>query len=172
MSNHKKVLLYGYGNPGRQDDGLGKAMVDLATQWANEAQIEYIDFDANYQLQVEDVTLMEGKEMVIFVDASIDESVTNFKFEKITPDSGITFTMHAVSPGFILSLYQKLYGNPPPSYLLHVRGYEWELSEKLTEKAEQNLLIAWKELKEVLAKPERIIKKLHPSPKTSKTKPK
>jgi hypothetical protein len=40
-----------------------------------------------------------------------------------------------------LYLCDELYGKQPKTYLLQVRGYEWEMLEGLSERAEKNL---WK----------------------------
>ena len=43
----KKILLYGYGNPGRQDDGLGVLLVEELEKWS---KINQIDSSFIYQL--------------------------------------------------------------------------------------------------------------------------
>ena len=50
----RKILVYGYGNPGRQDDGLGVALVEELEQWVATEKIPGLDFDSNYQLNAED----------------------------------------------------------------------------------------------------------------------
>jgi Ni,Fe-hydrogenase maturation factor len=47
--------------------------------------------------------------------------------------------MHAASPAYILALCQKLYRKSPETYLLQIRGYEWEFKEGLSPGAEKNL---------------------------------
>ena len=38
----KKILIYGYGNPGRQDDGLGTMLVERLEQRVLANQINYL----------------------------------------------------------------------------------------------------------------------------------
>ncbi|MCK4855297.1 MAG: hypothetical protein KAT31_13560, partial [Bacteroidales bacterium] len=52
------------------------------------------------------------------------------------------FTMHAASPAFILALCIKLYQKHPETYMLQIRGYEWEFLEKISSRAERNLSLA------------------------------
>ena len=160
MAEPKKILIYGYGNPGRQDDGLGKALIDIAEMWAEEMKLEHLTLDTNYLLQVEDVLLMRDKDLVIFVDASMEEHVRDYHFEEVEPDSKATFTMHSVSPGYILALYQKLFGEHPPSFLLHIKGYRWELGESITPEAEQNLEQAWVAIKKIILDPDKLLAKV------------
>ena len=152
---HKKILLYGYGNPGRQDDGLGPRFIDKIKDWIEQEKIDSIKTDSNYQLNIEDANEIADKDLVIFIDASI-EPIENFCITKVTPNSKIEFTMHAAAPSFILSLCNKLYQKYPDTYLLHIKGYEWELKEELTEKGEKNLIAALEIMKIILKEPDLI----------------
>jgi len=131
----KKILIYGYGNPGCQDDGLGIAFTEKMEVWINTQGIKNIDFDTNYQLNIEDAETISGYDYVIFADASI-EDIPGYSFTRVEPSgSKIEFTMHAVSPAFILDLCQKIYGKSPETFLLHLKGCSWEFREGLTDEA-------------------------------------
>lgn len=134
-----KLLLYGYGNPGRQDDGLGIAFAEEIYAWAKECFAEEVDVDTNYQLNIEDAEKISHYQMVIFADAS-QESIDSFTFTPITPSkSTIEFTMHAMSPSYIVHLCDDLFHKQPDCFLLHIKGYEWEMKEGLSENAQENL---------------------------------
>ena len=133
-----KTLIYGYGNPGRQDDGLGPACVEIIGEWIKEQNLDDIEIDCNYQLNIEDAERISGKDKVIFVDATI-EPIEDHVMTKVEPGNNyIEFTMHAVSPAYVLDLCQKIFHKSPETYLLHIKGYEFELIEELTPKAKQN----------------------------------
>lgn len=151
----KKTLIYGYGNPGRMDDGIGKRFVDLIDNWIAEEKIENIFTDCNYQLNIEDASIISEYDAVVFVDASIVEDVENFRLEKVEPnDATIEFTMHAVSTAFVVDLCRKMYNKIPEAWVLHVRAYEFEFSEEMTPKAVENMLDAFAFLKDFLKKME------------------
>lgn len=142
MASISKILIYGYGNPGRQDDGLGAAFIADIEKWIAEQKVENIALDTNYQLNIEDAYLISGYDKVIFVDATI-EPIESFSFTKVIPsDAKVEFTMHAVSPAFVVDLCQKIFGNTPEVWLLHLKGYNWDFEEKLSEKAKENLSAA------------------------------
>jgi hydrogenase maturation protease len=162
MENHPEILIYGYGNPGRQDDGLAAQLIQKSESWIDQNQINHVTFDANYQLQVEDITLMHDKDLVIFVDASMEEHINDFAFSEIEPDSQATFSMHAVAPAYLLDLCQKIYGKHPPAFMLHVRGYEWKLNEGITERASKNLEKAWAALQYIIKDPEALLNRKVP----------
>jgi hydrogenase maturation protease len=128
-----KILIYAYGNPGRQDDGLGQELVSRLEK----TDIYGIDIDYNYQLNIEDALTISNYEVVIFVDAS-QNADEPFKFYKIDPKNEIAFTTHAMSPEAVLSLCSELYKKLPEAYILAIRGYEWEISIGLTPEGADN----------------------------------
>ncbi len=148
----KKTLIYGYGNPGRQDDGLGARFIELVDKWLEDQNIQNIETDCNYQLNVEDAATISEYDKVIFVDASVVEEVDDYKLERIEPDNArIEFTMHAVSAAYIVDLCKKIYGKIPESYALHIKAYEFDFKEELTQKAKSNMLNALTFLKDHLS---------------------
>ncbi len=136
-----KVLVYGYGNPGRQDDGLGNAFVNRIEQWVEEEGLQNFSFDSNYQLNIEDADEISDKDLVVFADASTEE-IEDFCMTKVDESSKVAFTTHAASPGYIVELCRRIYKKAPPVYLMHIRGYEWEFEEGLSCKAKENLELA------------------------------
>ena len=141
MKNNKKILFYGYGNPGRQDDALGVLFVDEMEKWVKAQKIENISFETNYQLNIEDAEEISNYNLVIFSDASM-EPIEGFEFSKVKrSDAQVEFTMHAVSVSFVVDLCYKIFNKVPNAYLVHLKGYEWDLDfdKGLTERATQNL---------------------------------
>ncbi len=142
----KKILFYGYGNPGRQDDALGIRFIEQMQTWVEEKGYKNIFFDSNYQLNIEDADTISGFDIVFFIDASM-ESIESFSITEVEQSNAqVEFTMHAISPGVILSLCKQIYENIPQVYLIHIKGYEWELEfdKGLTNKGEKNLLATLK----------------------------
>jgi hydrogenase maturation protease len=133
-----RILIYGYGNPGRQDDALGILVSEEIGNWVEKNNIKNIDVDQNYQLNIEDAEKISHYDLVIFADASVNETQT-FSYEPLKPDLKTDFTMHSVKPSFIVGLCQQIFGKNPQAYILQIRGYKWELVEKTTRKAKKNL---------------------------------
>ena len=141
----KKILIYGYGNPGRQDDGLGIFLTDKLESWIKQSNIDYVDVDSNYQLNIEDAYNINEYQVVIFVDAS-KENLDDFKFESISPVEKPRFTMHSVSPEYVIGLCEQLFGYFPKTYLMHIKGFEWEFMKEPTARAKDNLEKAYQYL--------------------------
>ncbi len=130
-----RVLVIGYGNPGRLDDGLGPALARAVEQM----DIAGVSVDSDYQLTVEDASSVSEHDVVIFADASVNGAEPYF-FERVLPDDEFSFSSHSVEPGSVLTLAGKLFGKRPDGYALGIRGYEYnEFGERLSEKAESNL---------------------------------
>ena len=160
LKKNPKILVYGYGNPGRHDDGLGNAFIDKMEEWVENENLSGIEFDSNYQLNVEDADTISGKDLVFFVDAST-EPIKDFCLTRVSAsDASIEFTMHAVSASFVLDLCNKLFQKNPDCYLLHIKGYEWELKEGLSEKANANLEKAFNFLSDQFLSKDGLIKRL------------
>jgi hydrogenase maturation protease len=147
----KKVLVYGYGNPGRQDDALGIIMADNIKKWADENETLAIEVDQNYQLNIEDASKIMDFDLVVFIDASIN-NIESFQLEKVTPDLKTDFNMHSVSPSFVLGLCREISDTCPQVYQLQVKGYNFEFMQEMSDASKENLIAAEKYLKAFLLK--------------------
>ena len=152
-----KILIYGYGNPGRQDDGLGNAFTNRIQEWVAIEGLHDFQFDSNYQLNIEDAEAISNMDLVIFADAS-EEKIEDFCLSRVDGTSEVSFTTHAASPGYIVNLCEEIFNKKPTVLLLHIKGYEWEFKEGISEKATANLNAALRYMKKRLLHPEKFLK--------------
>lgn len=131
-------MVYGFGNPGRQDDGVGTELVKELEVWVHEKRLEGIVFDSNYQLNIEDAEVISRFENVVFVDASTRD-IPDILLVPVTGEMDMSFTTHAASPGYIVKLCGELFGKFPEVHLLHIKGYQWDFQEGLSPGARINL---------------------------------
>ena len=148
-----QILVYGYGNPGRQDDGLGNELVRRLEEWVIAEGLVNIAFDSNYQLNIEDADAIAQNDLVIFADAS-EEDIEDFCLSSVDGKGKLAFTTHAASPSYIVKLCQELFQKTPRVFLLHIKGYEWAFQEGLSSRAEGNLGKALDFMKKMLENPE------------------
>lgn len=132
-----RVLVIGYGNPGRQDDGLGPA---LAAAIERLALPNITAFD-NYQLSIEDAIDIAENDIVWFIDAA-KTGPAPFVVQNVAPAQGIEFTSHLLRPEALLAIARDYYGGSPLAFLVAVRGYEFAFVEALTPRAADNLRAA------------------------------
>jgi hydrogenase maturation protease len=127
------ILVLGYGNPGRQDDGLGPAVANAIDQLGLPNVTAY----DNYQLNIEDALEVAAHDVVWFVDAA-KAGVAPYAVSALAPVGTVEFTSHLMRPETILAIAQQCYGKTPPAFLLGIRGYEFEFIEALTPGAVAN----------------------------------
>ena len=129
-----RVLVLGYGNPGRQDDGLGPAAA------AEIAKLDWPGVTAcdNYQLVIEDAVEIAGHDVVWFVDAA-RSGAEPCEVRPVSSAPDIAFTSHLVKPEALLAIAEQYYGKSPTAYLVGIRGYEFDFLEGLTDRASGNL---------------------------------
>jgi hydrogenase maturation protease len=142
-----RVLVYGYGNPGRLDDGLGPALArDLkARDLGDEVTVE-----TGYQLQVEDAALVADHGVVIFADADV-ACAEPFVLRRLEPRRAAAFSTHAVAPEALLALAREHFDCETVAFVLGIRGYAFdEFGEELSPGARRNLAAASDYLARVL----------------------
>lgn len=145
MEKHKKVLIYGIGNPSKQDDAVGIAFTELIQKWVNDIYFSCIDVDSNYQLNIEDAEYISKYDIVIFADASVSD-INEFKFERLKPKKRVEPSMHSVSPEFVLYLSNEMFHSFPETYVLQIKGYKFELDGEMTQQAKMNMYHAFRDI--------------------------
>jgi hydrogenase maturation protease len=141
-----KILLFGYGNPGRGDDTLGPELVSRI----KEMQLASVECLNDMQLQVEHVIDLNGCDRVLFIDADMS-CAEPFDFSEIAAVKDDSYTSHAMSPCALLNAYRQVYREDAPhSLLLRIRGYDFELGAPMTSRASDNLEEAVKQVVEFI----------------------
>ncbi len=137
---NKGLMIIGYGNPGRQDDGLGPQFIQYL-EGSNDLSSE-VTLSANYQLTVEDAYDIAAYKRVLFVDASLDAPAP-FTFTPLSGNDQQSIGSHQLHPEAVIQLCQTLYHSRPRAYLLAIRGYHFDhFGEALSEGAQRNLQAA------------------------------
>jgi hydrogenase maturation protease len=134
------ILIIGIGNPSRGDDALGPLLIERLEA----LQLPDVELITDFQLQVEFALDLQGRQRVIFVDASLD-ALPPFTFNPVSAAEDTSYSSHALSPSAVLHAYQKLFGAPPPAFVLAIRGTTFELGEDLSDEAAAHLqaAVAW-----------------------------
>jgi hydrogenase maturation protease len=133
-----RVLLIGFGNPARGDDGLGPALAAAVAGW----DLDGVTVETDYQLHVEHAADAAEYEVVIFADAEV-EGTGPFRFRRLEPKTELSFTSHSVSPASVLGLARQLFAAKGRGYVLGIRGHAFgEFAEGLSEEARGNLSVA------------------------------
>ena len=138
-----KLLILGYGNPNREDDGVGwHVLQQLAAHFNTDiAGVLTLDeFDQlppphlvfSLQLLPEMAEPLAAYDYVCFVDAHTGAYNDDVRVASIGPGySGSAFTHH-ITPETCLALAHTLYGRAPEGLLVSVRGYQFGYSTELS----------------------------------------
>jgi hydrogenase maturation protease len=130
-----KVLLIGYGNPGRLDDGLGPALAHTIA----DLDLPGVTVESNYQLNVEDGAQAAEHDVIIFADAHVS-CPEPFIFEPVEPGDEASFSSHSVEPAAVMALAQEMFGGGTRGFALGIRGHAFDaFGEALSAQAQFNL---------------------------------
>jgi hydrogenase maturation protease len=141
----KRVLVIGYGNPGRLDDGLGPALAERLED------VPGVTVDSGYQLAVEDAAAVAEHDVVVFADAAAT-GPEPFGFRRVEPRANAAFTTHVLAPEALLAIAEEHLGAKTRGYLLAIRGHEFdEFGERLSSRARRHLDAAVGFLRERIA---------------------
>ena len=129
----KSPLIIGFGNPLREDDGIGWRAAELIERANDEIEIEVIKCQ---QLTPELAAAVGEASLAIFLDASVDQppgTVSSLAVQKEVP----TAWSHQLSPAQLLGLVEEMNWIAPPAYLITggVERIGW--SEGMTATAER-----------------------------------
>lgn len=134
------TLIIGYGNPSRGDDALGPTAIDAIERLVDEhpewGEVEVV---TDFQLQIEFVTDLAGRERIVFIDAAASGAAP-FSFAPLVAQADASISTHALSPASLLTVFRRFHGaDAPPCYLLGIVGYDFDLGVPLSAGARGNL---------------------------------
>ncbi len=131
------VLVIGYGNLLRGDDGIGQTVAMRVEEW------EWMNVRSRpvHQLMPELAQELSEVQLAIFVDAALSgDDVTRSQLEPV-PEQGLPWG-HSLSPPRLLSLCQWLYQTVPQAWIISVPGVDFSDSDRLSPLAQQRVKIA------------------------------
>jgi hydrogenase maturation protease len=131
-----RILIIGYGNPLRCDDGLAWHIADKLSQLTLPSDVEII---TRHLLTPELAHAVSRAATVLFIDAArvgVPGEIVSVPLEQ-EPFSSV-FT-HEMSPAAILSVAKELYGRSAEAFAISVCGECFDHGEKVSAKVEESL---------------------------------
>lgn len=143
------VLVIGYGNPLRGDDGIGwRAADELEKRWAGHglARLSFL------QLTPEMAEDVAGAAAVLFIDASCDipPGAVDCREVEPTPAGAPRSFTHHMKPDTLLALARDLFGRAPRAWLITAGAADFECGERLTPAVEDALPLLVERAGEIL----------------------
>jgi hydrogenase maturation protease len=138
-----RVLVIGYGNPSRQDDGVGLAVVNGLRVRMGQAPREEgddgfddlgRDLDTLFlqQLSPELAETLVDYDHVVLVDAHFGIYPELVHRTELDPQAEAAIVSHHFKPGTLLALARQLYGRAPTAELISVRGFAFDFTSELS----------------------------------------
>ncbi|MEE3716682.1 hydrogenase maturation protease [Tumidithrix elongata RA019] len=136
-SNRGSILVIGYGNSLRSDDGAGCRVAEVVASW----QLPYVRSLTVHQLAPELAEPLAEADLAIFIDAYIQPNKTKRKptiqvqrisSKECQPINTALEIGHLADPRSLLCLAQQVYGKAPAAYSLLLPGVEWEFGEQVS----------------------------------------
>jgi hydrogenase maturation protease len=127
-----KILILGYGNPLRGDDGFG---CEAARRLAAAIQDPRVDIRELHQLTPELAEPVSRAARVIFIDAARESPPGELRCEQVNVEKAGAFTHH-LTPAALLACARELYGRAPEAILFTAAGACFDYKEALSEPME------------------------------------
>ena len=145
------VVVVAVGNPSRGDDAIGPVIAGRLESWlAAEGLAGQVEVIEDFQLNIEYALDLKGRELVLFIDAG-ENTPDPYFFRQIHASPEPSHSTHALEPPAVLQVYLQIEGHePPPSFVLCVRGEHFELGENISPAAQQRVEVALKLLESLL----------------------
>ena len=117
-----RILLIGYGNPSRGDDGVGHYVAEKIQERA----VGNISTLTVFQLGPELTETVKDYELIVFVDAQVSETAEGLSVIPVEAAYRPSAFTHVMSPASLLALTKALYKKEPEAFIVAVPGYDFD----------------------------------------------
>jgi len=122
-----RILVLGYGNPLRSDDGVGWRVAEaIAVRWPGSLIVR-----TGQNVVPEWAVDLHDADAAYFVDASVDVEEPQLEPLPIDLDSPL-MDGHDLTPAQLLRLTRTVYGLAPRAFVVHVPAVNFDFGETLT----------------------------------------
>lgn len=130
------LLIIGYGNELRSDDGVGPKVADVVAEW----RLPGVRALGCHQLMPELAVPLAAAGRVVFVDAAKDFCSVHVR--EIEPLRSTQVMTHAVDPGALLQLTKILYQHSPLGLSLTIPAEDFSFGSNLSDVCRKGMQIA------------------------------
>ncbi|GET37046.1 hydrogenase maturation protease [Microseira wollei] len=138
----QSILVIGYGNELRGDDGVGQRVARAVEEW----RVPNLRSLAVHQLTPELAEELAVVDRVIFVDAYTEATPPEVRVCPLEPAHSVATTGHTSDPQMLLAIAQALYNAHPQAWWVGIPAVNFELSNDLSPIASQGMEEALEEI--------------------------
>jgi hydrogenase maturation protease len=143
-SSSPPLLVIGYGNTLRGDDGVGSKVADAIAALG----LSGVEAFSCHQLNPELAEPVSRAGAVVFVDAAVD-APREVQWRPLEPGESSQLMAHAADPGTVLALARDVFGRCPRAWWLTIPIEQTGFSETLSPFAEQGYNQALRMIREL-----------------------
>ena len=140
------LLVIGYGNTLRGDDGVGPRVAGAV----GSLHLPGVRTMTCQQLSPEHAAPISLAETVIFVDAAVD-APKEVQFRRLEPNDTSQLMAHAADPRTMLALSRDVFGHVPHAWWLTIPAEKMEFCETLTSIAQHGCDEAVKKIRSLFS---------------------
>jgi hydrogenase maturation protease len=130
----QKIMVIGYGNPSRSDDGLGWHAARGLSQEISDPCLEVLML---HQLTPDLAESLSRAGRAVFIDASVEGEPATLRWRRIVPERPLPAAFcHHLTPDTLIALSGALYGRAPEAFSVSVTGESFDFGESLSPKVE------------------------------------
>jgi hydrogenase maturation protease len=136
------LLVIGYGNPLRCDDGVGPRVVEAI----EELHLPEVHTLTCQQLSPEHAEPIARARTVIFVGAAVS-APTEVQLRKLEPGGTTQLMAHAADPRTMLALARDVFGHCPEAWWLTIPAVNLGFGEELSPAARRGYAVALEQIR-------------------------
>jgi hydrogenase maturation protease len=132
-----KILVIGYGNPLRRDDGLGQVAVQRIESLVQDQEVKAM---VRLQLGIQLAEDLRDADLAIFIDAHVGDEPGALKEMEVVPDNAVPgIFSHHLSPSALLGCVEELYNTHPATVVYSIAADSLDYGEGLSPSVEAAL---------------------------------
>ena len=138
------ILVIGYGNTLRGDDGVGPRVAEAV----DALRLPNVRTLVCQMLTPEHAARISLAQTVIFVDAAVD-APSEVQLRRLEPNDTSQLMAHAADPRTMLALSRDVFGHVPQAWWLTIPVVKMDFSEDLTPEAQRGYAQALAKIQEI-----------------------
>ena len=152
MDSHRSlatrhILVIGYGNTLRGDDGVGQHVALAASKW----KVPGLAVEVVHQLTSDLAEPLSKADVAIFVDARLSRDGESVGVDPLDPSDTVGPAGHTSDPRSLLAIASAVFGHHPLAWLVSVRAVDFSLREGLSATASRGAALALARVADLIA---------------------
>ena len=141
MSQSNTLLVIGYGNSLRRDDGAGLLLAEqLVDYWRGIGIVADLILAHQLTPDYAEAIADPAHSYVIFVDTRVaEDQESHIRVDPIGPSVEAQSIGHQMGPSMLITYAEQLFGRAPTAYMVTIAGHDFGFGEQVSARVQQTL---------------------------------